>query len=105
MSNITNEDETFSLPYNYTPKLPMVGRIYFDCTDNKYYIVFPEGKTLDITSFYSVKANNIHEMTTKQDVQNQINDLENKISRTSDSNEKRNLESQRDSLKQQLENL
>jgi hypothetical protein len=44
-------------------------------------------------------------MTTKQDVQNQIKDLENRISTTSDDNEKRNLESQRDSLKQQLENL
>ena len=44
-------------------------------------------------------------MTTKQDVQNQIRELESKISTTSDQNEKRNLESQRDSLKQQLENL
>ena len=44
-------------------------------------------------------------MTTKQDVQNQIKDLENKILTTSDPSEKSNLQAQRDSLKQQLENL
>jgi peptidoglycan hydrolase CwlO-like protein len=62
-----------------------------------------------------MRDNNIHnrdfdqqyntKMTTKQDVQKQIKDLESQISTTSDQNEKRNLESQRDNLKQQLENL
>ena len=44
-------------------------------------------------------------MTTKQDVQNQIKDLENRINTTTDTAEKRDLEAQRDNLKQQLENL
>ena len=44
-------------------------------------------------------------MTTKQDVQNQIDDLNARIQSTSDQSEKRNLETQRDNLKQQLENL
>ena len=44
-------------------------------------------------------------MTSKQDVQNQIKDLENQINSTTDTAEKRNLESQRDTLKRQLENL
>jgi cell division protein FtsL len=44
-------------------------------------------------------------MTTKQDVQNQIRDLESRINSTTDTAEKRDLESQRDNLKQQLENL
>lgn len=62
-----------------------------------------------------MRDNNIHntdiiqdyntKMTTKQDVQNQIKDLENKILTTSDQSEKSNLQAQRDSLKQQLENL
>ena len=62
-----------------------------------------------------MRDNNIHnrdfdqeyntKMTTKQDVQNQIKDLENKILTTSDPSEKSNLQAQRDSLKQQLENL
>ena len=34
------------------PKAPVVGRLYFDCTDNKYYMKFPDGKKLDVTSFY-----------------------------------------------------
>ena len=44
-------------------------------------------------------------MTTKQDVQSKIKELDTKINNTSDQAEKRNLETQRDSLKQQLENL
>ena len=62
-----------------------------------------------------IRDNNIHntdiiqdyntKMTTKQDVQKQIKDLESQINTTSDQNEKRNLETQRDNLKQQLENL
>ena len=72
-----------------------------------------------ITGFWLIvklmRDNNIHntdiiqdyntKMTTKQDVQNQIKDLENKILTTSDQSEKSNLQAQRDSLKQQLENL
>ena len=55
MSNITNEDGSFALPDGYAPKALKYARIYFDCTDSKYYMKFPDGRRLDVTSFYSVK--------------------------------------------------
>ena len=118
MSNITNEDGSIDVSM-LEPKTPKYARIFLDATDNRIKMKYPDGTLIDVTWVYAYndwhKQSYIHnsdliqhyskQLTTKQDVQNQIKDLESKINQTSDDNEKRNLESQRDSLKQQLENL